>query len=68
MAMSIAFYNFCYEHSVPFRHCDYYDELVARRASNPQDFRPEKLFKSESITDMAEELLTYVSCWTVWRD
>jgi len=59
--MSIAFYNFCYEHSVPYRHCDFYDELVARQASNPQDFLPEKLFTRESIKDMAEELLNYVS-------
>ena len=44
MAESIAFFNFVHERSVPYRTCDFFDELVARFASNPQDLRVDKLF------------------------
>lgn len=56
MAESIAFFNFCHERSVPYRQCDFFDELVARFASNPQDLRPAKLFSWGNIQELTEDL------------
>lgn len=61
MADSISFYNFCHERSLPFRECDFFDELVARYASNPQDLQPAKLFSPSNIEELTEEILHLVS-------
>ena len=60
MAESISFFNFCHERSVPHRQCDFFDELVARFLSKPEDFRPSRLFSQQNIEDLAEELLHLV--------
>ena len=61
MADSIAFTNFCHERSVPFRVCDFFDDLVARFISHPEKCTPAKLFASAHVQEVSEEILLLVS-------
>ena len=60
---SIPFFNYTHERSIPFRACDFFDELVARFASNPDEFdgKSNQLFSRPHIQELAEELLNMVS-------
>ena len=60
---SIPFFNYTHERSIPFRACDFFDELVARFASNPDEFdgKNHQLFSRPHIQELAEELLNTVS-------
>ena len=60
---SIAFLNYSHERSIPYRTCDYFDELVARFASNPDEFdgKSNYLFSRGHIQELTEELLNMVS-------
>ena len=60
---SIPFFNYTHERSIPFRACDFFDELVARFASNPDEFdgKSNQLFSRPHIEELAEELLNVVS-------
>ena len=60
---SIPFFNYSHERSIPFRTCDFFDELVARFASNPEEFdgKSNTLFSRPHIEELAEELLNMVS-------
>ena len=60
---SIPFFNYNHERSIPFRACDFFDELVARFASNPEEFdgKSNQLFSRPHIQELAEELLNLVS-------
>lgn len=57
MTDSIAFTNFTYERCIPFRVCDFFDELVAKLVSHPEDFSPKKLFSQSHIKKLSEKLL-----------
>lgn len=59
---SIPFFNYTHERSVPFRACDFFDDLVARFASNPEEFDGKSgyLFSRPHIQELAEELLNMV--------
>ena len=46
---------------MPYRDCDFFDELVARFASNPRDLESGKLFSQENIEELAEEII-YLVC------
>ena len=65
MAESISFFNFIHERSVPYRQTDFFDELVARFASNPGDLYPPKLFSKETIEELTEELVYLVSYFPI---
>ena len=67
---SIPFFNYTHERSIPFRACDFFDELVARFASNPEEFdgKSNQLFSRPHIQELAEELLNMVSQWEIRRE
>jgi myotubularin-related protein 5/13 len=53
----IPFMDFIHSRSVPYRKCDYFDELIARYSENPEAYGPEYLYSQQHIDDLAEELL-----------
>ena len=59
----IPFFNNTHKRSIPFWACDFFDELVARFASNPEEFEGKinQLFSCPHIQELAEELLNMVS-------
>jgi len=50
---------------VPYRECDFFDELVARCVANPDDFLAARLFTTHRIQELAEEIRLMVSHMSV---